>query len=718
MKNAPQNMKAYRRELREALDDTFLRSTLDGFSRRFQANRANSYVGFDEEAMTARVAAIKDATSANVEELYARFKTEAEKRGVIVHRAATANEANAIIARIAEEHQVRKIVKAKSMTSEETRLNDYLEAAGIQVTETDLGEWIVQLRKEGPSHIVAPSIHLSRQQVADLFTSYTGQEQTTDIDKLVRVARRELRKAFAEADMGISGVNYAIAENGAIVLVTNEGNARMVTTLPRVHVALCGLDKLVDSIENVMDLLMVVGRNAIGQALTAYVDWIDGAAACATAPGDRKIMHIVFLDNGRTAIMKDPLFSQISRCLRCGACANVCPVYCMVGGHRMGYVYNGPIGLILTYFFHGRDKVKALIHNCIGCERCKEVCGGDIDLPRLIREIRARIDDEDGAPLRDSLIAAALKNRTLFHALLRAAKVAQKPVTSSGFVRHLPLALIPGQDLRALPALAPRPFRDQFEAVKPHIAVPRYKIALFVGCAQDFVYPEHLAAAVRLLGAHGVAVDFPRNQTCCGLPLAMLGRRDTAREVAVQNVRAFDPAGYDAIVTLCASCASHLKNAYPELLEDQGDDTLRSRLFAGKVMDFSSFVRDRLELGDEDFTRSPEKVAYHAACHLCRGLGVSEAPRALIKAAADYRASEEETMCCGFGGTYAMKFPEMSTELLKRKLDNAEASGASRLVMDCPGCVMQLRGGEERRGNRMKVSHIAELLEERMKPRK
>lgn len=715
MKPVPQTIKEYRKELREALGDSFLRSTLDGFSKRFQVNRANSYKGLDTKAMTGRVAEVKDYTSANVNALYEKFKAEAEKRGVTVHRAATANEANAIIAAIARENDVKKIVKAKSMTTEETRLNTYLEAEGLEVTETDLGEWIVQLRKEGPSHIVAPSIHLSRQQVADLFTEYTGQKQTTDIPKLVKIARRALRKSFMEADMGISGVNYAVAENGAVVLVTNEGNARMVSTLPRVHVAVCGLDKLVDTIDSAMDLLQVVCRNAIGQALTAYTDWIDGANECGSCPDNKKIMHVVFLDNGRTALMKDPLFKDISHCLRCGACANVCPVYTMVGGHRMGYVYNGPIGLILTYFFHGRDKVKALIHNCIGCERCKEICGGDIDLPRMIREIRARIDDEEGGPLLNDMIAAVMKNRKLFHAALRTAKLGQKPVVGGGFVRHLPHALLPGADDRALPALAAKPFRDRFQAIKPHVAVPKYKVALFAGCAQDFIYPEQLEAAVKLLGEHGVAVDFPENQTCCGLPLAMLGQKKAAEEVAVQNVRAFDPAGYDAVLTLCASCGSHLKNAYPELLEGTGDDALRCGLFASKVMDFSSFVRDVLGLGEKDFEKGKEKVTYHAACHLCRGLGVNEAPRELIKAVAEYCPSEEETMCCGFGGTYAMKMPEMSAELLKRKLENAEASGATRLVMDCPGCVMQLRGGEERRGNKLNVSHISELLQERMK---
>ena len=195
------------------------------------------------------------------------------------------------------------------MTAEETLLNHALEDHGLEVTETDLGEWIIQLRHEGPSHMVMPAIHLSRYQVGDLFTDVTGAKQEADIEKLVKVARRELRGRFVEADMGITGANFAIAETGTIGLVTNEGNARLVTTLPRVHVALLGIDKLVPSLRDALKILKVLPRNATGQNITSYVTWITGANECASAIGRKKEIHLVVLDNGRLEMAKDPLFS-------------------------------------------------------------------------------------------------------------------------------------------------------------------------------------------------------------------------------------------------------------------------------------------------------------------------------------------------------------------------------------------------------------------------
>jgi Fe-S oxidoreductase len=215
---------------------------------------------------------------------------------------------------------------------------------------------------------------------------------------------------------------------------------------------------------------------------------------------------------------------------------------------------------------------------------------------------------------------------------------------------------------------------------------------------------------MKVFKAAGVEVEFPMEQTCCGLPLVMLGESKTAAEVARQNVAAF--AGeYDAIVTLCASCASHLKHGYARLL---GDDP-SAPAFSAKVTDFSSFVHDRLGLNSFTMENSGEKVAYHASCHLCRGLGVKEAPRAIIKAAANYVHSPEEESCCGFGGSFSAKFPEISAELMRKKLANISMSGAKRLVLDCPGCAMQIGGGADRQHLGIRVSHIAELIADGIK---
>ncbi|WP_297216295.1 L-lactate dehydrogenase (quinone) large subunit LdhH [uncultured Desulfovibrio sp.] len=712
---------SYHKSIDSALDDAFLRRTLDTFAISYRAGRKAIFSEVDERGLIRQIADAKDQACQHMEELYAQFREEAQKRGAVVHRAATAADANEIIARIARDNDVHRVIKSKSMTAEEIRLNKRLEEDGLVVDETDLGEWIIQLRHEGPSHMVLPAIHLSRQQVADDFARATGEAQDTDIQRLVKVARVQLRRKFISADMGVSGCNFAVAENGAVTLVTNEGNAEMVTTLPRVHVVLVGLDKLVPTLDVALTALQVLPRNATAQRITSYVTFIDGATACAADPTGKKQLHIVFLDNGRSAIAKDPLFSQIFRCVRCGACANVCPVFRLVGGHRMGYVYIGAIGLILTYFFHGHDKAAILSQNCIGCEACKDVCAGGIDLPRLIREVRARLVKQDGAGAPETLLAAVMKNRKLFHNLIKFASFAQRPFVTGNqdgttYLRHLPAIFMGKHQYKALPAIAAESFRDRWQRIRPSLPAPRMRIALFSGCAQDFIYPEQLEAFVKLMTALNVAVDFPLEQTCCGLPLDVMGQRPTAVAVARQNVEAFARGGYDAIVTLCASCASHIRNVYPELLD--GDALSQgARAMAEKTQPFSLFMHDTLGVTADDFARTEETVTFHAPCHLCRGCGVTEQPHDLVNYAASFVPCAEEDVCCGFGGSYSMKFPEVAAQLLENKIAHVRETGAQRLVTDCPGCVLQIRGGARKHELPIRVSHLVELLAETVKPR-
>jgi Fe-S oxidoreductase len=372
------------------------------------------------------------------------------------------------------------------------------------------------------------------------------------------------------------------------------------------------------------------------------------------------------------------------------------------------------IGLIVTYFFHGRDKAKNLVQNCINCGACKAVCAAGIDLPHLIKEIHAVIQDEEGHPLTSLLLGKLLRNRKLFHTLLRSAQVAQRPVTDeTQYLRHLPFIFAREHNFRALPAIAEKPFRDRWEQIKPTVASPRSRVALFSGCLQDFVYPEQLEAALTLLSDTDVAVDFPMEQSCCGLPVVMMGEKQAARDVARQNIQAFINGNYDAIVTLCASCASHLKAGYMKLFADDPDMAERARQFADMVYPFSAYANDVLKMTPDSFEPRGTGTTYHAPCHLCRGLGVREAPHALIKnGGMTFLPAEEEETCCGFGGTYSGKFPHISAEILARKLEDFEKTGADVLVTECPGCIMQLRGGAKKRGSRMKVKHLAEALAE------
>jgi iron-sulfur cluster protein len=718
MTKTPHDVKTYRKDLKNALQNSFLATTLDNFATAYRSSRAAAFAGIDFEALAGEIGEGKDQSIPHLPELLMEFTAQAEKAGVEVHFARTAFEANSMIASIAKASRVKKIVKAKSMTAEETFLNHHLEKEGFEVTETDLGEWIIQLRKEGPSHMVMPAIHLSRMDVAELFSKVTGKIQDPeDINGMVEIARRELRQKFLEADMGLSGANFAISATGTIGLVTNEGNGRLVTTMPRVHVALVGVDKLVPDLKSALRILKALPRNATSQLISTYVTWITGPTECKASPDSKKEMHIVFLDNGRLALAGDPVFSRALRCIRCGACANVCPIYKLVGGHNYGHVYIGAIGLVLTYFYHGRRNARAIVKNCLNCQACKSVCPAGIDLPHLIKEVHRTVLNVEGKkPVKNLMLKKALANRRLFHFLLRRAAFAQKPFVEGQYLRHLPFFFSEEHGFRRLPAIAKVPLRDMWESINRHVENPRYRVALFGGCLTDFVYPEQGQALLRLCRDHDVQLEYPMEQTCCGLPAQMMGEKETARDVAVQNLKAIDPADYDYILTLCASCGSHLKENYRKLLSEEPAIAVKVSQLRDKVIDFSSFMTKVLAVDPEEFRRAGAKVAYHSPCHLCRGLGVTKEPRELLSTAGlEYVPAKDEDVCCGFGGSFSIDFPEISAELLKRKLDNVEAAGAKTLVTDCPGCVLQLRGGMEKRGGKIKVKHIAEVVAEQKK---
>lgn len=715
--NKKHKMKAYQQGVKEALDNDFLRQAMDKFAVAYRQARDTAFEGMDRDALIEDVAKRKDKAVANLEALYEQFKAKAKEKGIFVHKATDAQHANEIIATIAQVSESRKIIKSKSMTAEETLLNHYLEDKGFKVTETDLGEWIVQLRGETPSHMVMPAIHLSRFQVADLFSDVTGKNQDSDIEKLVKVARRELRQKFVEADIGITGANFAIADTATIGLNTNEGNARLVTTLPRIHIALVGMEKLVPELEDALAIIKVLPRNATGQAITSYVTWVSGPSQWKGDSDKNKEVHIVFMDNGRLDLAKNEVFSEVLRCVRCGACANVCPVYRMVGGHQMGHIYIGAIGLILTYFFHGTKEARNLVQNCINCGACKAVCAAGIDLPELIKKVHAQILNEEGHPLKSVLLSKVLRNRKLFHTLLKSAQMVQGPMTNEqGYLRHLPHIFAGEHNYKQIPAIADQPFRDRWEKIKTNPEAPKYRIALFSGCVQDFVYPEQLESAVALFKKEDVAVEFPMDQSCCGLPVQMMGEHQAASQVAAQNVLALDLDAVDYVVTLCASCASHLKENYPKLLEGRSSLALKARQLAEKILPFSSFCHDVLKVDEQIFNPGGPKTTYHAPCHLCRGLEVKEAPHALFKKAGlDFVKAAEEETCCGFGGTYSTKFPTISAEILNKKLDDVEKTQATCLVTECPGCIMQLRGGAVQKEMDIVVKHLSEVLEQRLK---
>jgi Fe-S oxidoreductase len=564
--------------------------------------------------------------------------------------------------------------------------------------------------------MVMPAIHMTRDEVADLFSKEIDERLSNDIPKLVKVARKELRTKFLEADMGITGGNMAIAETGTIALVTNEGNARLTTTLPKIHVAVVGLEKLVPNWADAAPILVALPKSATSQQLTSYVSFITGPTP--NDDGTMKDMHIILMDNKRSEMAADPIFKQALQCIRCASCLNVCPVYRLVGGHVFGKVYTGGIGTILTAWFDELKRSEEIQSLCIQCGNCKQVCPGQIDIPALILEIRRRLTQEQGQGVVQKTIFSVVNNRKIFHGMLRAASKVQGVVAKDGFIRHLPMFLSELSEFRSLPAIADKPFRDVFDTIKQPVL--QKKIAFYAGCLIDFAYPEMGEKLIKILNKAGYNVTFPKDQTCCGAPARYNGAYEVAASNATDNIKALLSEEVDYVVSACPTCTCALKHEFIEVYESVGkrDMLPKARRLATKTVDFSTLVKQLVDEGKLSFKegQSLGTITYHDSCHLKRTLNAEKEPRELLTQAG-YQIEEmfECDMCCGMGGSYSLKFPEISTPLLTSKLGNIKASGAQTVAMDCPGCVMQIKGGFDKDGARVNVKHTVELLADQLK---
>ncbi len=387
----------FRENAKAALADVHLRGALKNATSLFGERRKEAAASLPNwEDLRNQARAIKDETLLHLDRYLEEFERNAESRGAKIHWARDAAEANSIICGLAIERGARSVVKSKSMTTEEMHLNAALEAAGMQVVETDLGEYIIQLAEETPSHIIAPAIHKTRGQIAELFTAELGMPPTDDVAQLTSTARATLRDRFAAADVGISGVNFGIAETGTIVIVENEGNIRLTTSLPRTHIAVMGIEKVVPRFADLDVFLKLLPRSGTGQRLTTYQSFITGTKRHATDEGPDEL-HIVLLDNGRSRILAHPVTRQSLACIRCGACLNACPVYQQIGGHAYGSVYPGPIGAVITPQLMGIEKTSQLPYASSLCGACREVCPVKIDIPRLLLHLRGEIAPRKGS---------------------------------------------------------------------------------------------------------------------------------------------------------------------------------------------------------------------------------------------------------------------------------------------------------------------------------
>lgn len=386
-----QQSKQFRQNASEALLDESLKAALGGVQTGFAGNRARVVALVPEwQRIRDEAKAVKDHVLEHLDHYLLAYEQQVQLHGGQVHWASTPDAANDIILNICRGADARIVTKGKSMVSEETGLNDVLEAADLEVVETDLGEYILQLAEEGPSHIIAPAIHKTKEQVSELFHQHHQQygltEKIADRTALVAEARQVLRNKFLAADVGITGANFLIAETGQHVLVTNEGNGDLTSNLPRVQIVLAGLEKVVPTLEDASCMLRMLARSATGQKFSNYTSFMSGPRREGDVDGPEEF-HVVLLDNHRTAMLGSAL-REMLRCIRCGACMNHCPVYGSVGGHSYGWVYPGPMGSVLTPAMTGLENSYDLPQACTLNGRCAEVCPMSIPLPALLREHR------------------------------------------------------------------------------------------------------------------------------------------------------------------------------------------------------------------------------------------------------------------------------------------------------------------------------------------
>jgi L-lactate dehydrogenase complex protein LldF len=466
----------FKKGAKETLADPVIQMSMEAVYTGFHTNRQSAAAateGWDEQRDRGR--AIKEHTIANLDYYLEMLTDKIDENGGNVFFANDSAEATEYILNVARARDVKTVIKSKSMVSEEMSLAHEMEAVGIEAVETDLGEYIIQLAGETPYHIIAPAIHKSQDQVAEMFSEMTGTDPGQTPEELTTTARGMLRETFQRADMSVTGVNFAVAESGSIVLVTNEGNGRMCTSIPRVHVAVMGMEKIVPSMQDLGMMLRILIRSATGQRISSYVTMINGPRREEEEDGPEEF-HLVIVDNGRMKLLADPKLREALYCLRCGACLNACPVYRKVGGHSYGWVYPGPIGAVVSPVMSGLKQGKDLPFASSLCGACREVCPVKIDIPNMLLHLRQQVvegppeDRSVGRIERLGWKAWRFGNMksSRFRAGGKLANLLGRPFARKGMFSRLPPPLSGWTRSRDLPITASSPFRDRFKKRRPN----------------------------------------------------------------------------------------------------------------------------------------------------------------------------------------------------------------------------------------------------------
>lgn len=700
--------------VRKAIDEPKQRQALYRCMKRGRDKRTERLVTVPGgAAFRAEVRAIKERCIAEQDTLLAKFIRNAEARGVQVFVAKDGPEAIAYCLKIALENHYKTVSKSKSLTTEEIEINQDLEDHGIQVIETDLGELIIQLVGEKPYHLVFPSVHKMTADVAKIFADATGKDVAPDIPSIMPVVRAYLRPIFLNTDIGMTGANVGIAETGGIVIETNEGNARLVSSIGKCHICVMGMEKIVDTIEDAMMMVFAHPVSAVGQLPTTYVTWMHGRAPLGEGGPDRA-SHIVILDNGRTRMREDPLMREALHCIRCGACMNICPTYGVIGGHTFGYIYPGPIGIPWTAEAHGLETAGNFAELCVSCGLCKEICPADIDMPLMIAEVKHR-DMADHPPsipnqvMMDSERAAQwgcrlapLSNWALRNPLVRL--VMEKAL---GVERKRELPLFARKTLQQMAASSGGSRRHGGEAA------PR-KVAYFHDLFTNYNRPDLGLAVIAALEDAGCEVVVP-DQIGCGYPYIAYGDLDRARDAALHNLARLAPLvaeGYE-IVTSEPTAAYALKKSWPKLLPHHP----HAQAVASATHELFDFLAGQASSLSSPAPSAPlagKRFAFHTSCHQ-RPLSAGDAAiRWLERQGAAVERVESGT-CCGMAGTFGLKHGPLGYDLANAVgeplFESMRAARPDAILTESSVCAMHLA-----EGTGLRVLHPLELLDHGGRP--
>lgn len=697
--------------IKKKINDDVLYNNLKNFASGYKISRQKAMEGLDFDELRKEIYKIKDRSKEDLLKLFNRFKENVESPTCKVFHAETSDEANSIIADICKAHNARYIVKSKSMTSEEIRLNDHLEKEGLRPIETDLGEWILQIGGEHPSHMVMPAIHKSRQQIAKIFEKHTSESiDPDDIEKMVKIARKYLREYFFKAEVGITGANVAIADTGTIGIVTNEGNARLTTTVPPVHIVLVGYEKLVKDFTDALKIIRLLPKSATGQVISTYVTWIKGSNPSTKSNIDVKYTYYVFLDNGRLSFFEHPFLKDALKCIRCGSCANVCPSYEMVGGHVFGDVYIGAIGSILTALIHSEKKANDILNLCIGCKACSANCPSNIDLQKIISNLNVYLKEKYPLNLlKKFTYDFELKNPLIQKQTMKVMTIVQIPFEDKHYLNLHKIPIInKAHQFRMFPSVKKNTFSASYKEKGLDKVKSKKKVFFYPGCAVEYFYPDMGLKMMEFLNKAGYQVDIPEVSVCCGLPAIHAGDGKSAKETILKNVRHMgDYLEYEAFLVLCPSCGMAIKEEYKTYLFDHIAEYKKINGIGEKVISFAQFIKEK---GLTLQTDNQKIYTYHTPCHQGRGLQF-DTEGFLKEILGDRFVNlKDSNVCCGFGGSFSFDFPEVSGGILAKKIENILATNADCVLTDCPGCIMQIDGGLKAKGHDIEVKHISEIF--------